>query len=72
MSTAYRLNVARDVDHDEDVLILNLPAGWRFDDEVVHTRGFDTMSELRKAARTEVIRCSCPGCWRPVWSAEEL
>lgn len=59
----YKLDVARDVDTDEpDNFILNLPNGFRFDDDLVHVRGFDSMQELRKAAREEVIQCSCAQC----------
>jgi hypothetical protein len=61
----YKLNVFRDVDTDEDEgPILNLPAGYRFSDEVVHTRGYDTMKELRQAAKDDVIPCSCKECVR--------
>jgi hypothetical protein len=63
LTVKYKLNVARDVDTDEpDTYILNLPNGWRFDDDLVHTRGYDTMSELRKAVKTEVIPCNCKSC----------
>lgn len=59
----YKLNVTRDVDTDEpDTYILNLPFGFRFDDDMVHTRGYDTMAELRKAAKNEVIVCNCKEC----------
>ena len=63
----YKLNIARDVDtegYDERDLsyILNLPNGFRFDDEIVHTRGYDTMSELRHAAKNDVIVCTCKSC----------
>lgn len=59
----YKLNKSRDVDTDGDEgYILNLPNGYRFDDEVVHTRGFDTMKELRAAIKTNVIPCNCKGC----------
>jgi hypothetical protein len=59
----YKLNVARDVDTDEpDSYILNLPRGFRFDDDLVHVRGFDTMRELRDAVKNEVIDCNCAGC----------
>lgn len=61
--TKYKLNVPRDVDTDEPgSYILNLPRGFRFDDEIVHTRGFDSMKELRTAVRTEVIPCTCKDC----------
>jgi hypothetical protein len=58
----YKLNVQRDVDYDDDGPILNLPHGYRFSDEVVHTRGYDSMKELRAAIKTEVIECRCSGC----------
>lgn len=58
----YKLDVVRDVDADEDGYILNLPNGFRFDDDLVHVRGFDTMKELRAAVKTDVIPCNCSGC----------
>lgn len=59
----YKLNVARDVDADEPgVFILNLPNGYRFDDDIVHVRGFDTMKDLRQAVKIDVIQCNCNGC----------
>ena len=63
----YKLNLARDVDvdgHSEDEMsyILNLPNGFRFDDDLVHTRGYDTMMELRHAAKTDIISCNCTSC----------
>jgi 23S rRNA G2445 N2-methylase RlmL len=61
----YKLNVKRDVDTDEPgVYILNLPYGYRFDDEVIHTRGYDSMKEVRAAAKNDVISCDCAGCLR--------
>lgn len=61
--TAYKLNVARDVDTDEPGnYILNLPRGFRFDDDVVHVMGFDSMQELRAAVKHNVIPCQCDGC----------
>jgi hypothetical protein len=62
MTAKYKLNVARDVDHDDDGPILNLPKGWRFSDELVHVRGYDSMRELRAAVKTEVIPCNCASC----------
>lgn len=63
MAAKYKLNVARDVDFDEDEgPILNLPRGFRFSDDMVHVRGFDTMAELRAAVRNEVIECNCKHC----------
>lgn len=62
----YKLNVERDVDMDEPgSYILNLPNGFRFDDDLVHVRGFDTMDELRQAVKNDVIPCTCPGCLNP-------
>lgn len=59
----YKLNIVRDVDQDEPgVYILNLPNGFRFDDDLVHVRGFDTMAELRQAVKNDVIPCNCLGC----------
>ena len=62
-AAAYKLNISRDVDTDEpDSFILNLPRGFRFDDDLVHVRGFDTMRELRAAVKTDVIPCTCTSC----------
>lgn len=58
----YKLDVKRDVDADEDRYILNLPYGFRFDDDIVHVRGYDTMKELRQAVKIEVIPCDCDEC----------
>ena len=58
----YKLNVERDVDADDDGYILNLPNGYRFDDDLVHVRGYDTMKELRQAVKTDIIPCNCVGC----------
>lgn len=62
----YKLDVARDVDvdgyGDEVSYILNLPNGYRFDDDLVHIRGYDTMKELRHAAKNDTIPCNCKGC----------
>jgi hypothetical protein len=66
----YKLNVSRDVDTDEpDVYILNLPAGYRFDEESSpndrsHVRGYDTMRELRADIKFSVIPCDCTECKR--------
>lgn len=58
----YKLNMT-DVDKDEDgTLFLWLPPGFRFYDELVHCRGFDTLKELRAAVRDDVIPCDCFGC----------
>jgi hypothetical protein len=62
----YKLDVARDVDvdgyGDEVSYILNLPNGYRFDDDQVHIRGYDTMAELRHAAKNDIISCNCASC----------
>lgn len=59
----YKLDVDRDVDPDGDSgWILNLPNGWRFRSEIVHTRGFDTMKELRFDAKNDVVPCDCDQC----------
>lgn len=59
----YKLNVARDVDTDEPgSYILNLPKGFRFYDDLVHIKGYDTMRELRESIKWEVIPCDCKEC----------
>jgi hypothetical protein len=59
----YKLDAKRDVDVDEGGgLMLWLPVGFRFYDDLVHVRGFDTMREVRQAAREDVIPCDCPEC----------
>ena len=64
----YKLDVARDVDVDgggfsgPETYMLHLPFGWRFYDDIVHVRGYDTMKELRAAAKQDVIPCDCARC----------
>jgi hypothetical protein len=63
----YKLDLSRDVDVDGDPsnpdgYVLCLPFGFRFTSEVVHTRGFDNMKELRAAAKQDVIPCNCAEC----------
>jgi len=63
----YKLNTARDVDVDGEYsdypsYILNLPYGFRFSDDLVHVKGFDSMADLRKAVKLEVIECNCSEC----------
>jgi hypothetical protein len=62
----YKLNVSRDVDvdgyGDEVSYILNLPNGFRFYDDLVHIRGYDTMKELKQSVKTDIIPCTCLGC----------
>jgi hypothetical protein len=58
----YKLDVKRDVDPNADGFFLYLTFGWRFEDDLVHCRNFETMAELRKAVREDVIRCDCDEC----------
>ena len=61
--TKYKLDVKRDVDHcQEGGYMLCLPPGFRFYDDMVHVRGFDTLKEIRQAARRDVIPCDCKEC----------
>lgn len=66
MTMKYKLNVDRDVDvdgyGDEVAYILNLPNGFRFYDDLVHVRGYDTMAELRLSAKNDVVICNCSEC----------
>ena len=58
----YKLDVKRDVDVDQDAYILNLPYGFRFSDDIVHVRGYDSMKELRQSVKNDVIPCDCNEC----------
>jgi hypothetical protein len=58
----FKLDVTRDVSIGDDSCVLVLPLGWRFDDELIHVRTFDTLKDLRTAARTKVIPCDCYQC----------
>ena len=60
----YKLDVKRDVDvsADEETYMLWLPFGFRFSDDIVHTRGYDSMAEVRQAAKNDVIPCDCKDC----------
>lgn len=61
--TKFKLNVQRDVDPDGcGGLMLHLPFGFRFYDDLVHVRGYDSMAELKKSAREDVIPCDCAEC----------
>ena len=61
----YKLNVSRDVDTDDGVYILNLPDGFRLDEQdLCHTKGFDSMKELWQYTKDSVIPCNCDGCVR--------
>ena len=59
----YKLDLKRDIDPDGDEgYILCLPFGYRFYDDLVHVRGFDTIREIKRAAREDVIVCTCQEC----------
>ena len=59
----YKLDIQRDIDADGDEgYMLYLPAGFRFYDDLVHVRGFDTLREIREAARRDVVPCNCVEC----------
>ena len=58
----YKLDIKRDVDNYGDGYMLWLPFGFRFYDDVVHCRGFDTIAEIRKAAKEDVVDCDCDDC----------
>jgi hypothetical protein len=64
----YKLDVKNDVDVDgygEDATyLLNLQYGFRFSDDIVHVRGFDTMKELKESIKNDVIPCDCADCKR--------
>ena len=64
----YKLNVDKDVDvsGDGETYMLWLPFGYRFSDDLVHTRGFDTMQEVRDAAKNDVISCDCDDCKKSI------
>jgi hypothetical protein len=51
----------QDIDQDQDGLILNLPWGYRFDDNGEHVRGFDTITELRSEIKY-IKPCTCADC----------
>jgi hypothetical protein len=64
----YILNIKRDVDIETTAFvdytdyILNLPKGFRFSDEIVHVRGYDSIQELKESAKRDVIVCNCKDC----------
>ena len=61
----YKLNIKRDVDVDgyDDTVsyILNLPYGFRFDEDGNHVKGYDSMKELR-ADLKYIEKCGCKEC----------
>jgi len=58
----YKLDIKRDVDGQAGDYLLWLPHGFRFSDEIVHVRGFDTIAEIRKSAKEDVVECDCKEC----------
>ena len=58
----FKLDFKQDVESCEDGYIVVLPYGWRWNDDVVHTRGFDTLKEIRAAIKTDVEICDCDEC----------
>jgi hypothetical protein len=60
----YKLNIKNDVDKGsgENDYLLWLPYGYRFSDDLVHCRGFDTLAEIKRAAKNDVIECDCAEC----------
>jgi hypothetical protein len=65
--TKYKLNLARDVDKDSETeYMLFLPKGFRFYDDIVHCRGFDSIAEIKRAVKNnEVVPCNCYECTNP-------
>jgi len=58
----YKLNVKRDVDEDGSAgYILNLPYGFRFDEDGDHVKGYDSMKELRADLKF-IEKCECKEC----------
>ena len=58
----YKLDIKRDVDADGDGYMLWLPFGFRFSDDLVHVRCFDTISEIKTSAKNDVVECDCKEC----------
>ena len=58
----YKLDIKRDVDGIEGDYLLWLPAGFRFNDDMVHVRGYDTIKEIKIAAQLDVVECDCDDC----------
>mgnify|MGYP003655478101 CR=1 FL=1 len=58
----FKLDLSRDVSIGDDSCVLVLPLGWRFDDELIHVRTFDSLKSLLTAARVNVIPCDCYPC----------
>ena len=64
LGSKYVLDIKRDVDKGEDDYLLWLPFGYKFSDDLVHVRGYDTIAEIRKASKTDVVECDCADCIR--------
>jgi len=64
---AYKLNRARDVEKVSDKeYMLFLPKGFRFYDEIVHCRGFDSIADIKRAIKdNDVMPCDCHECTDP-------
>jgi hypothetical protein len=64
----YKLNIKKDLEitpldyDDANEYFLWLPFGYRFSDDLVHCRGFDTLAEVKAAAKNDVIECNCVEC----------
>jgi hypothetical protein len=62
----YKLDIKKDVDADGDGYMLWLPFGFRFSDDLVHVRCFDTLTEIRQAAKRDVVECDCEDCTKNI------
>jgi hypothetical protein len=63
----YKLNIKRDLEitplwDGGNEYFLWLPWGYRFYDDLVHCRGYDTLSEVKQSAKNDVIECDCEEC----------
>jgi hypothetical protein len=63
----YKLNIKNDVDitpawDGGNEYFLWLPFGYRFSDDLVHCRGYDTLAEVKQSAKNDVIECDCAEC----------
>jgi hypothetical protein len=69
----YKVDINQDVDQGcEGDYLLWLPFGYRFSDDLVHVRGYDSIAEIRKASKTDVIECNCPDCIRGIAVVKEM
>lgn len=68
----YKLNIKRDVDGTGDGdWLLWLPFGFRFSDDLVHVRGYDTLAEIRQASKRDVVECDCADCMKGIAVVKE-